>query len=268
MQRSNILKKILAHKEKEIEQHKQNRSEQRLKQMLPCMPAPISLVDSIRKSDKIAIIAEMKKASPSAGVIRPDFSPEWLAKEYQNGGATAISVLTDKDFFQGSIEYIRQIRLLVNLPLLRKDFIIDPYQVLEARAFGADALLLIVAAFPEVSLKQLLAEVKEYQMEALVEVHNEAEMEIALNTGATLIGINNRDLESFKIDLGVTERLAQLAPDGVTLVGESGIHTIEDVLRMKSAGVHALLIGTHFMQQPSPGEALEEFITNIPKTFR
>ena len=248
MNNTNFLTKILAHKEKEVAKQKRIYSEKALQEMLLGMPGPRSLIKEIREKEDLAIIAEMKKASPSAGVIRQDFFPEWLAKEYERGGASAISVLTDVEFFQGSVEYLRQIRSLVNIPLLRKDFIIDPYQILEARAYGADAVLLIVAALSKSKLKALFSEIQEYGMDALVEVHNERELEIALDVGAKLIGINNRDLESFHIDLAVTERLAAQVPADITLVGESGIHTIEDVMRMKAAGVHALLIGTHFIE--------------------
>ena len=173
----------------------------------------------------VGLIAEVKKASPSAGVIRPDFDPVALARAYERGGATCISVLTDRPFFQGDPIYLTRIRQAVALPLLRKDFILDPIQVTEARALGADACLLIVAALEPTTLRELSATVRELGMDALVEVHDERELALALDAGADLIGINNRDLRSFKVSLTVTERLAPLAPAGVMLVAESGMKT-------------------------------------------
>jgi len=255
----NFLEKVLCHKHLEIRDSKTIRPERELRAMLRTVPAPLSLREAIRRKKKMAIIAEMKKASPSAGVLRTNFDPAQLAVEYQLGGAAALSVLTDKKYFGGSLSYIRQIRPLVQIPVLRKDFIVDSYQVLEARAFGADAVLLIAAALSIRSLHELLSTAHSLQMDALVEVHNPQELESALAAGANLIGINNRNLETFSVDLAVTERLASRVSPDITLVAESGVHSPADARRMYQAGAHALLIGTYFMQQSSPGKALETF---------
>jgi indole-3-glycerol phosphate synthase len=207
----------------------------------------------------LAVIAEIKKASPSAGVIREHFDPLAIARSYVEAGANAISMLTDEVFFQGSLASIQQVRALVPVPILRKDFIIDPYQLLEARAFGADAVLLIVAALKKDRLQYLLEKAHEFALEALVEVHSADEMHIAVEVGANIIGINNRNLETFQIDLATTEQIAPLAPEGTVLVGESGLHTKDDIQRMIQAGVDAVLVGTHFMNHPDPGLALQEF---------
>ena len=200
-----------------------------------------------RKGD-VALIAEVKKASPSAGVICPDFDPVRIAKEYEAAGASCLSVLTDEKFFQGSLDYLRQIRAAVKLPLLRKDFIIDERQILESIEWGADAILLIVAILDDRQLRdyQMLAQAA--GLAALVEVHDEAELDRALASGARLIGVNNRDLKSFKVDLSTTERLASKlfsSPGGheCLLVAESGIHTRADVQRLARSGARAILVG-------------------------
>jgi indole-3-glycerol phosphate synthase len=197
---------------------------------------------------KVALIAEVKKASPSAGVICHDFDPIRIAREYEAAGASCLSVLTDEKFFQGSLEYLKQIRQAVKLPLLRKDFIIDERQIREAIAWGADAILLIVSILGDAELRRFHSLAAEAGLAALVEVHNEAELERALAVDAKLIGVNNRDLKSFKVDLGTTERLAsQLreAPAGNqrVLVAESGINTHADVVRLAKAGANAILVG-------------------------
>ncbi len=263
MNKNNFLEKILAYKREEVRQRKLKISEQELRSRVSGADTPKSLIGAIRESEKPAIIAELKKASPSAGLIRDDFDVQKLAREYQQNGATALSVLTDETFFQGSLDFIRQIRPQIDLPILRKDFIIDTYQIMEARAVGADAILLIVAAMPETQLRDLLAAAREVHLDVLVEVHDAAEAEIALTAGAELIGINNRDLQTFQVDLGVTERVAKMMPDSVTLVGESGVHSPANAQRLIDAGAHALLIGTHFMKQPSPGAALGALILKV-----
>ncbi len=263
MSKSNFLDRILIFKQKEIARQKQEIGESELLEQLKASPPPQSLSQALRTSGGPAIIAELKRASPSAGLIRPDFAVLPLAQEYQAHGAAALSVLTDAQFFQGSLDFIGQIRPYIHLPILRKDFIIDVYQLMAARAAGADAALLIVAALEAAQLRELLAAAQEFQLEALVEVHDAPELETALAAGATLIGINNRDLHTFRVDLGVTERLAPRAPNHVTLVGESGVHSPADARRLLAAGVHALLIGTHFMKQPFPGAALAELRSAI-----
>jgi indole-3-glycerol phosphate synthase len=259
MNTTNFLEKILAYKKQEIETRKHQISEQTLIKRLEQASPPISLAKAL-SCNGLAVIAEIKKASPSAGVIRANFDPVQIAKSYIQAGANAISVLTDEKYFQGSLHFIEQIRSFVPIPMLRKDFIIDPYQILEARAFGADALLLIVAALHKDQLPNLLDKTHELGMQALVEVHSEEDMWSAINAGARIIGINNRNLETFKIDLATTEQLAPLAPEGTVLVAESGLHTKDDLQRMIKAGVDAVLVGTHFMKHPDPGIALQEFM--------
>lgn len=254
----NFLETILAHKAQEIERQRQRCPEPVLQEQCDAARPPISFVNALSQ-EGLALIAEIKKASPSAGIIRKDFDPKIIAESYVNAGANAISMLTDEKFFQGSLTYIEHIREFVPIPILRKDFIIDPYQLLEARAAGADAVLMIVAALPGDTLAALLKKTRELHLGALVEVHSAPEMQIAVDVGATIIGINNRNLETFKIDLATTEQLAPLAPSGTILVGESGLHTKEDIQRMVQAGVNAVLVGTHFMKYPDPGLALKEF---------
>ncbi len=202
---------------------------------------------------KVALIAEVKKASPSAGVICKDFDPVRIARQYEAAGADCLSVLTDEKFFQGSLEYLKQIRATVKLPLLRKDFIIDERQILEAVEWGADAILLITAILSDAQLKHFHTLATEAGLAALVEVHDEAELERALAAGANLIGVNNRDLKTFKVDLGTTERLAdrlRKAPGGAEkiLVAESGIHTRADVQRLAQCGAQAILVGESLMK--------------------
>jgi len=204
--------------------------------------------------DSIALIAEVKKASPSAGVICRDFDPVRIAREYEAAGASCLSVLTDEKFFQGSLDYLRQIRAAVKLPLLRKDFIIDERQILEAVEWGADAILLIVAILTDEQLKKFHSLAVEAGLAALVEVHDEIELERAMKMGASLIGVNNRDLKTFKVDLATTEKLAaKLFSSPVTrhsafLVAESGIHTRADVERLKQCGAGAILVGESLMR--------------------
>ena len=257
-----ILEKILRHKHVEVETRKQHLPEAVLQEQLTTVDPAISLSNALSQ-EGLAVIAEIKKASPSAGVLREHFDPVAIARSYVEAGANAISMLTDEVFFQGSLDSIQQVRSLVPVPILRKDFIIDPYQLLEARAFGADAVLLIVAALKKDHLQYLLEKAHEFALEALVEVHSADEMRIAIEVGANIIGINNRNLETFKIDLATTEQIAPLAPGGAVLVGESGLHTKDDIQRMIQAGVDAVLVGTHFMKHPDPGIALQEFFEHF-----
>jgi len=205
-----------------------------------------------------AVIAEIKKASPSAGVIRPDFQPEDIAESYEAGGAAGLSVLTDTRYFQGANAYLQRARKACNLPVLRKDFMIDPWQIHESRWLGADCILLIVAALEPGRLQELDGLARHIGLDVLVEVHDEKELELALATGATLIGVNNRDLRTFGTDLGVSERLRPLIPRSRLMVTESGIRNREDVLRMLRADVQAFLVGEAFMRSPDPGAALQK----------
>ncbi len=256
MMHNRFLEKIIAYKQNELQRHRQFLKAADLEHMIRGVEPPLPLDRALQKNG-LAIIAEMKKASPSEGVIRQAFSPPDIARDYMQAGASALSVLTDERFFQGSIQHIRQIRNQVSVPILRKDFIIDPYQILEARAFGADAVLLIAAILSRDELTAFLQLARDLGMQALVEVHNEAELEQAKAAGARIIGINNRDLHTFRVDLAVTEKLAPLAGRDTLLVAESGIHSAADLRRMRDAGVHAVLIGTHFMRAEHPGEALK-----------
>lgn len=212
----------------------------------------------------VQVIAEVKKASPSKGLIRPDFDPVTIARQYQAGGAACLSVLTDQKFFQGHPDFLKQIRAAVELPLLRKDFVIDGYQVYEARAWGADSVLLIVAAFvgPEAQgrnttdLAALHGLARSLGLDVLVEVHSREEMALAVELGADLIGVNNRDLRSFDTRLETTERLAAMVPPSAVLVSESGIGTLADCERVAAAGARAVLVGESLMRQPDPTVAL------------
>jgi indole-3-glycerol phosphate synthase len=204
-----------------------------------------------------AVIAEIKKASPSKGLLREDFDPAGIARSYAEHGATCLSVLTDIDFFQGADAYLQQARAACALPVLRKDFVIDPYQVLEARALGADCILLIVSALDDASLGDLYRLAGALGMDALVEVHDREELERALRLGADLVGINNRNLRSFETRLDTTLELRASVPPEVLLVTESGIQAAEDVARMRAADIHAFLVGEAFMRAADPGAALE-----------
>ena len=208
----------------------------------------------------IGLIAEVKKASPSAGIICKDFDPVRIAKEYEAAGANCLSVLTDEKFFQGSLDYLRQIRAAVKLPLLRKDFIIDERQILEAIEWGADAILLIVTILSDEQLAKFLSLATEAGLAALVEVHDEAELERALKISPKLIGVNNRDLKTFKVDLATTERLATKIGEGTILVAESGIHTHSDVKRLKDCGAKAILVGESLLRGGNIREKIRELI--------
>ncbi len=209
----------------------------------------------------VAIIAEAKKASPSKGVIAPDFDPVQIAVNYQQGGAHAMSVLTDVDFFQGSIDYIPLVRNAVDLPVLRKEFIIDPLQITEAVAYGADAILLIAAILETSQLRELRLQAEDSGLDVLVEVHNEQELEKTLAAGSRLIGINNRNLNDFTVDLATTFRLQREIPTEIPLVSESGISSREDMLRLKEAGITAALIGESLMRSREQGETLQHFLS-------
>jgi indole-3-glycerol phosphate synthase len=210
-----------------------------------------------------AVIAEVKKASPSRGVIRPDFDPVAIARSCAGGGAAALSVLTEERFFQGRLDFLAPIRAAVDLPLLRKDFLFDPYQVVEARAFGADAVLLIVAILDDASLGELLAAAGSAGLDVLTEVHTESEVDRALAAGARLIGVNNRDLGTFETTLATAERLRPRLPGGVVAVAESGIESAEDVRRLMACGYDAFLIGESLMRAADPGAALRSLLEAV-----
>ena len=239
-----VLDNIVAAKRAEVTRRKERVLLETLKERISTQPTPLAFANALR-GDKVRLIAEVKKASPSRGLLRADFDPVALATTYAENGAAAVSVLTDSHF-QGTLEHMAAVKealLPRRVPVLRKDFILEPYQVYEARAWGADAILLIVAILEPQQLSQLLALAGELSLGCLIEVHNEEELDVALQVDAQVIGINNRDLHTFKTDLSVTERLAPRIPSAKTIVSESGIHTMEDVSRVRRAGVHAVLVG-------------------------
>jgi len=238
-----ILDQIIEAKAEELARGKQNISLSELEALSRKKPPPLGFASALR-GDEVRLIAEVKKASPSKGLICPDLDPVRLAKSYADNGAAAISVLTESRYFQGSLEHLAAIRReLEEIPLLRKDFIFDPYQVYESRAYGADALLLIVSILSNEQLKELLSLSHRLGMQCLVEVHNEAELESALLGGARIIGINNRNLGSFAVDLSTTKRLRPLVPPGRIVVSESGIRNRADVQSLREWGVDAILVG-------------------------
>jgi indole-3-glycerol phosphate synthase len=253
-----ILDKILAHKVEEIEASQSRASLEVLRDLSARVSKPRKFIQSLR-GDTVALIAEVKKASPSKGVFLEDFDHIGLARTYAENGAAAISVLTDNKFFQGQLNFLEEINQHVSVPTLRKDFIIDPYQIYQARMAQADAVLLIVAALEDGQMADLHALITELGMAALVEVHNEEEFERAMKLGASLIGINNRDLKTFNVDLGTTERIAKLVPDDVTLIAESGIKTAEDVAKMGQMGAHAVLIGEGLVTSDNIAETVRNF---------
>ncbi len=256
-----ILKKILHRKTEEIAERSTRVSLRALRERVETADPPRGFLDALRRraiAGDAAVIAEIKKASPSKGVLREQFVPAEIAASYERGGATCLSVLTDIDFFQGADEYLQQARSACQLPALRKDFVIDPYQVWEARVLDADCILLIVAALDDAMLLDLLQLASELGMDALVEVHDAEEMERALATPAPLIGVNNRNLRTFETSLDTTLVLKQGFREDRLLVTESGIHTSEDVQRMRAADVHTFLVGEAFMKVEDPGKKLRE----------
>jgi indole-3-glycerol phosphate synthase len=261
---SDILDKILATKRAELATMT---NERRLEILAGAQatppPRPFRAALARPTGAPIRTIAEIKRASPSAGPIRPGADPAAIAREYAAAGATAISVLTDRQYFDGDLAFLGRVREAVSVPLLRKDFVIDPIQVAEARLAGADAVLLIVAAFPagEVQLLDCMRFAQGFAIDALVEVHDERELDAAVAAGATLVGVNHRDLRTFSIDMSLTERIAQRVPASVVLVAESGIRTAADVRRLADAGAHAILVGEQLMRAPSPGAALRELVS-------
>ncbi len=259
----NKLEEICAAKRTEVADRRSRRSLSDLEAIAESATAPRGFHAALANRAKtgFALIAEIKKASPSKGLIREDFLPAAHARSYANGGATCLSVLTDQPYFQGHDDYLVAARAACDLPALRKDFMVDPWQIAESRALGADAILLIVAALDGASLHELEATAIEYAMDVLVEVHDERELERALELRSRLIGINNRDLRSFETDLATTERLARLVPSDVTLVAESGIATHADCLRLNQSGISSFLVGESLMRQDDLTAATRRLLT-------
>ncbi len=256
-----ILLRILRRKAEEIIERRKETSQEELIERCaaapPVRPFKKALQNRIQ-GGRPAVIAEIKKASPSKGVIRENFRPAEIAESYEIGGACCLSVLTDEEFFQGADEYLQQARAACHLPVLRKDFIIDPYQIYEARALGADCILLIVTALSDMQLAEFSALAHQLNMDVLVEVHDREELERVLPLEITLLGINNRDLRTFDTSLNTTLDLLPLTSSHHLVVTESAIHTPEDVALMRENGVHAFLIGEAFMKAENPGERLAE----------
>jgi indole-3-glycerol phosphate synthase len=257
---SDILEKIVAVKLQEVAAAKSRKSLELVRADAESRVLTRDFVGAIRAkiaAGKPAVIAEVKKASPSKGVIREDFIPADIAQSYAEFGAACLSVLTDVQFFQGSVDYLKQARASCQLPVLRKDFMVDAYQIYESRCMGADAVLLIAACLNDAQMKDMEAIALGLDMAVLVEVHDKVELERALKLKTPLIGINNRNLKTFEVSLDTTLALRSQVPSDRILVTESGIHTRDDVLRMGAAGVNAFLVGEAFMRVPEPGEALE-----------
>ncbi|HVI30544.1 indole-3-glycerol phosphate synthase TrpC [Phenylobacterium sp.] len=249
---SDILSKIAAYKREEVAARKAERDQRMMEAAATAASAPRGFRAALERAHapgRLALIAEIKKASPSKGLIREDFDPPALARAYEAGGAACLSVLTDEPSFQGADAFLEAAREACALPCLRKEFLVDPWQVAESRALGADAILVILAMVDDALAGALMAEARKLGMDALVEVHDEAEMARACALGADLVGINNRDLRTFVTDLAVTERLAAQAPAGALLVTESGIFTADDAARLEKAGATAMLVGESLMRQ-------------------
>ncbi len=253
-----ILDKIVATKCREIDEARNRASERELEHQLAAAPPVRNFRAALQSSNDIQVIAEVKKASPSAGVLRADFHPVELARIYEQHGAACISVLTDEPFFQGHLSHLTAIRAAVTPPILRKDFILDRYQLLEARVAGADSVLLIAEILAGPTLGQLLDETHQLGMQALVELYDTENLPRVLDSGAELIGVNNRDLRTFTTSLEHTLEVAPRVPVHCCLVSESGIRTRQDVLRLKAAGVRAILVGETLMRAADPGAALDE----------
>lgn len=253
-----ILARIVARKREDYSQATTLRAEweRRAEEMLPARRGFRAAL--VRRSP--AVIAELKKASPSKGVLREDFDPASLAKQYEHGGAAALSVLTDEPFFQGKLEHLGAARAATTLPALRKDFTLDEYHVVEAAAHGADAILLIASILEEREIRNLRELAARYRMAALIEVHDQRELTTALAAGADIIGVNNRDLRTFEVNLETSLRLAEQMPDGVLKISESGIHSRGDIQRLKDAGFGAFLIGEHLLQAASPEAELRALL--------
>ena len=256
-----ILLKILNRKREEIAERSAKVSIEALKAQCKSADAVRGFIRAIENkinSKQSAVIAEIKKASPSKGVLRENFEPAEIAKSYASHGAACLSILTDKDYFQGHEDYLKQARAACELPVIRKDFIIDPYQVYEARVINADCILLIVAALDDENLVLLFNLAHELGMDVLMEVHDEQEMQRALKTGARLIGVNNRNLRTFDTSLDTTLSMLDMVTENHILVTESGIHNIDDVKLMRDNGVNCFLVGEAFMRAQNPGEKLAE----------
>lgn len=261
---ANFLQKVVREKQEEIAIQKTRVPLGYLKDSIADLPPTRDFCKAIQKPGEIAIIAEVKKASPSCGVIRPNFDPVALASTFAQHDAAAISVLTEQRYFMGKIEFLQMIRQRVALPLLRKDFIVDPYQIYESRAAGADAILLITAILSSQQVEDLLGIATELGLAALVEIHNQTELDSVLATNAKIIGINNRNLQTLQVDLLTTLQLAKQMPNSVVKVSESGIHSRQDIEKLAPAGIDAVLVGEFLMRSTNVGKTLQQ-LTGVAK---
>lgn len=264
---STILDKIVAQTSEDLIKRKKEISFNDLHSLEMFEKERIDFKIALQKKDEVSIIAEVKKGSPSKGVIRKDFDPVDIALRYEEGGASAISVLTDKPFFMGDLEYLNAISKRVQLPLLRKDFIIDPFQIKEARAYGADAVLIIVAITDGSQLNELLAAAKEYELSALVECYDQADFDRLDFNQVEILGVNNRDLKNFEVDVHRGISILQQAPEETILVSESGLSSGKDMALLRKEGIHSALIGEHFMRQNDTGEALKRLLESGQQKF-
>ena len=257
-----ILEEIVSVKQLEVEHAKRETPVEQLEQLIEGRTIPLNLAGALM-GDSVRVIAECKRASPSAGLLRADYDAASIAEVYAGNGAAAISVLTNVDHFRGSLDDLESVSTVMaprGLPVLRKEFVFDPYQVYESRARGADAILLIVSILTAQDLEELMELANHIWLQCLVEVHNEGELRLALNAGAEIIGVNNRDLHTFTTDLAVTERLARQVPPGKIIVSESGIRNRDDVDRVARAGADAVLVGETLLTAPDPGAKLRELL--------
>ncbi len=262
-----ILDEIVAHKRREIEADRRDRPLDKVREQADEAPPPLDFRAALAGGDTVAMIAEIKRASPSAGLIREDFDPARLAAAYRDAGAAALSVLTDRRYFQGRLAYLAEARRAARLPTLRKDFVVDPYQLYQARAAGADAVLLIVRVLSPPELDELLELAGRLGMAALVETHEPSEVERAIHAGAEIIGINNRDLDTLEIDLHATEAMSVMVPTDRVLVSESGISARADVERLAESGIDAILVGQSLMASPDVCEAARRLV-GVPRCPR
>lgn len=259
---ADILTRIVDHKRREVAESASRIPLEQLQRLCLAAPAPRGFAETLRSAAEhgIGLIAEVKKASPSAGLIRADFDPVAIARTYAAHGAACLSVLTDSEYFQGSLDDLRAVRAAVDRPVLRKDFVIDAYQVFEARAAGADCVLLIAECLDNCTLRELDFLANDLGMDVLIEVHDEENLDRALDLRPELLGINNRDLKAMRTDLGHTLRLAERVPASVLLVSESGIRTADDVRRLQACGVRAILVGESLMKSADIGAAVDALL--------
>lgn len=260
MDAPDVLKKIATYKADEVAALREDCTIEELRDIAQSLPRPRGFTKAIQNTSGPALICEVKKASPSKGIIREDFNPVAIARSYEEGGAACLSVLTDGPGFQGSNAIFKHVRGATDLPLLRKDFMLDPIQITESAAMGADCILVIMAMIDDASAAALMAEAAELGLDALVETHDEEELARAVKLGATLIGINNRDLRTFETSLNTFGRLASRVPEGATLIAESGIFTRDDIARLASGGAHGYLIGESLMRQNDVARAVRSFL--------